>query len=180
VRRWYEWRASNPRSLLGVPTTVIPFRGDAKTRLPAEIRAATATGMLLRVVEAAAPLGRVLVVTEDPAAVPDGAEHVPDPGRGQGAAVLAGLERVEGHALVVNADLPRATTAALAQLAASGLALVAARDGTTNALSLPDRSVFADLYGAGSAARFLAHAPFSVVAIPELEHDVDTVDDLVA
>ena len=54
------------------------------------------------------------------------------------------------------------------RLADAGLALVEAADGTTNALSLPDPSVFAPLYGPGSADRFRAHAPFATVAIPEL------------
>ena len=66
----------------------------------------------------------------------------------------------------------------IAQLAAAGLALVEAEDGTTNALSLPDPSVFTPLYGPGSAARFRAHAPFATVAIAELEADVDTAEDL--
>ena len=83
--------------------------------------------------------------------------------RGFGRAVCAGLARVEGHALVVNADLPCATPAAIARLAAAGLALVEAEDGTTNALSLPDPSVFIPLYGPGSAARFRAHAPFETI-----------------
>ncbi len=42
----------------------------------------------------------------------------------------------------------------------------------------PMPSVFAPLYGPGSAARFRAHAPFAAVAIPELEADVDTGEDL--
>ncbi len=134
--------------------------------------------MLGDVVAAAVEVGRVLVVTGDPAVVPSGVEVVPEPGDGLGAAVSAGLARVEGHALVVNADLPCATPAAIARLAAAGLALVEAGDGTTNALSLPDPSVFAPLYGPGSAARFRAHAPFATVVIPELEDDVDTGDDL--
>ena len=53
-----------------------------------------------------------------------------------------------------------------------------ASDGTTNALSLPDPSVFAPLYGAGSAERFRAHAPFATARIPELEVDVDADADL--
>jgi 2-phospho-L-lactate guanylyltransferase len=134
--------------------------------------------MLGDVVDAALPLGRVLVVTDDKAVVPAGAELVPDPGGGLGAAVAAGLARVEGHALVVNADLPGATTLSLRQLAEAGLALVEARDGTTNALSLPDVTEFEPLYGPGSAARFRAHAPFATVSIPELEADVDSDDDL--
>jgi 2-phospho-L-lactate/phosphoenolpyruvate guanylyltransferase len=161
-----------------VLTTVVPYRGDAKRRLPASIRAAAAVAMLGDVVEAASSLGRVLVVTDDVAVVPRGAETVDDPGDGLGAAVAAGLELVDGHALVVNADLPCATAASLRLLAAAGLALVEAEDGTTNALSFPDPSVFAPLYGPGSAARFRAHAPFAAVAIPELEADVDTGEDL--
>jgi 2-phospho-L-lactate guanylyltransferase (CobY/MobA/RfbA family) len=122
--------------------------------------------------------GHALVVTDDVSVVPPGAEVVPDPGTGLGDAVEAGLAQVEGHALVVNADLPAATPGALERLAAAGLALVEAPDGTTNALSLPDPTVFAPLYGPGSAARFRAHAPFTTVAVPELEADVDTLDDL--
>jgi 2-phospho-L-lactate guanylyltransferase len=161
-----------------MPVVVVPYRGDSKRRLPAPIRAAVAVAMLGDVVAAAREVGPVVVVTNDAGAVPAGVEVVPDPGAGQGAAVASGLARVGGHALVVNADLPLATTAAIERLAAAGLALVEAADGTTNALSLPDPAVFAPLYGAGSAARFRAHAPFATVAIPELEADVDTGEDL--
>jgi 2-phospho-L-lactate guanylyltransferase len=161
-----------------VPTIVIPYRGDAKRRLPSPIRAAAAVAMLGDVVEAAREVGRVLVVTNDRAVVPIGAEVVDDPGNGLGSAVAAGLAQVKGHALVVNADLPCATPEALRDLAAAGLALVEASDGTTNALSLPDPSVFAPLYGAGSAERFRAHAPFATARIPELEVDVDADADL--
>lgn len=157
---------------------VIPYRGDAKRRLPSPIRAAAAVAMLGDVAAAALKVGRVLVVTDDHAVVPSGVEVVLDPGEGLGAAVLAGLAEVEGHALVVNADLPCVTPDALRQLAAAGLALVEASDGTTNALSLPDPSVFAPLYGPGSAERFRAHAPFATATIPELEADVDSDSDL--
>jgi 2-phospho-L-lactate guanylyltransferase len=161
-----------------VATIVVPFRGDAKRRLPPEIRAAAALAMLGDVVAAAMPVGPVLVVTDDPAAVPPGADWVADPGSGLGGAVAAGLERADGHALVVNADLPAATPAAITELVGSGLALVEAPDGTTNALSLPDPSDFAPLYGPGSADRFRSHAPFATARIPELELDVDTLDEL--
>jgi len=161
-----------------VPTIVIPYRGDAKRRLPPAIRAAAAIAMLGDVVAAALEVGPVLVVTDDSAVVPPGSEVVPDPGRGLGAAVAAGLTRVEGHALVVNADLPCATTAAIVRLAAAGLALVEAEDGTTNALSLPDPSLFAPLYGPGSAVRFRARGRFVTVASVELEADVDSAEDL--
>jgi 2-phospho-L-lactate/phosphoenolpyruvate guanylyltransferase len=161
-----------------VLTIVIPYRGDSKRRLPAPIRAAAAVAMLGDVAAAALEVGRVVVVTDDAVVSPRGVEVVPDPGDGLSAAVAAGLALADGHALVVNADLPCATPAALERLAAAGLALVAAADGTTNALSLPDPTVFAPLHGPGSAARFLAHAPFDVVAIPELVDDVDTGEDL--
>ncbi|HXY16711.1 MAG TPA: NTP transferase domain-containing protein [Gaiellaceae bacterium] len=159
-------------------TTVIPYRGDAKRRLPTNLRAGVALALLGDVVEAALPLGRVLVVTDDLAVVPPGAEAVAEPGGGQGAAVAAGLALVEGHALVVNADLPLATSAALRKLAEAGLALVESSDGTTNALSLPEPQLFVPLYGPGSAARFRARAPFATVAIRELWEDVDSLDDL--
>lgn len=161
-----------------MPTIVIPYRGDAKRRLPSAIRAAAAVAMLGDVVEAALDVGPVLVVTDDGVVVPSEAVVVADPGRGLGAAVATGLGRVEGHALVVNADLPCATPGALRALAAAGLALVEACDGTTNALSLPDPATFAPLYGPGSAARFRAHAPFATPRIAELEADVDSDDDL--
>jgi 2-phospho-L-lactate/phosphoenolpyruvate guanylyltransferase len=161
-----------------VPTIVVPYRGDAKMRLPVSIRAAVAVAMLGDVVAAALEVGPVLVVTDDPAVVPPGAEALPDPGGGLGAAVTAGLACVDGHALVLNADLPAATPEAIRLLAAAGLALVEAGDGTTNALSLPDPAVFAPLYGPGSADRFRAHAPFVTVEIPELAADVDTESDL--
>ena len=165
-------------TLRRVPAIVIPYRGDAKRRLPSSLRAAVAVAMLGDVVEAAAQVGRVLVVTDDASVVPGDAEVVGDPGEGLGAAVAAGLSRVREHALVVNADLPAATPAALRRLAEAGLALVEAPDGTTNALSLPDPGMYAALYGPGSASRFRAHAGFATVRIPELEIDVDSDADL--
>ena len=134
--------------------------------------------MLGDVVEAALPLGRVVVVTDDPIVVPPGAELLADPGGGQGLAVEAGLALARGGALVVNADLPLATTGALRRLEEAGLALVESSDGTTNALALPDPAVFVPLYGPGSAARFRAHAPFVTLAIPGLMDDVDSIADL--
>ena len=181
VRPW--WRGGHVverglSTLRRVPAIVIPYRGDAKRRLPVSIRAAAAVAMLGDVIEAAAEVGHVLVVTDDEVVVPRGVEIVGDPGKGLGAAVGTGLARVEGHALVVNADLPCATPEALRRLAAAGLALVEAPDGTTNALSLPDSTVFSALYGPASASRFRAHARFATARIPELEHDVDCVEDL--
>jgi len=165
-------------TLRRVPTIVVPYRGDAKRRLPPEIRAAAALAMLGDVVAAAVEVGHVLVVTSDAAAVPPSAQHVRDPGAGLGAAVAAGLVGITGHALVVNADLPAATPRALEELAAAGLALVEAADGSTNALSLPGGTGFIPSYGPGSARRFRESAPFATARIPELEADVDTFEDL--
>jgi len=164
-------------TLRRVPAIVIPYRGDAKRRLPSSLRAALAVAMLGDVVEAATQVGPVIVVTDDASVVPSVAEVVADPGAGLGAAVAAGLERVAGPALVVNADLPAATPEALRRLSDAGLALVEAADGTTNALSLPDPLAFAPLYGPNSAQRFRAHG-FATTRIPELELDVDSDGDL--
>ena len=163
-------------------TAVIPFRSGGKSRLPPELRVEVALAMLGDVLEVAiAAADHVRLVTDDSAApaiaAELGVELVADPGGGQGSAVIAGLSGVVGPCLVVNADLPCATPEALARLAACGAALVAAADGTTNALSLPAPAAFAPLYGAGSAARFES-AGLTRVSIPELEQDVDTLADL--
>jgi 2-phospho-L-lactate guanylyltransferase len=174
---------------------VVPFRGEsAKQRLDAadEVRSKLALAMLGDVLAAAVATGRTLVVTGDAGsralAQELGAETVDDPGGGQGAAVVAALELIEkGTVLVVNADVPCVvphdlrTLAGAAELGAFGL--VEAEDGTTNALALPRASLFAPLYGSGSAARFRNHAEaFGVTAvsavIPNLSDDVDTLDDL--
>lgn len=174
---------------------VVPFRGrSGKQRLdaPQEVRAALARAMLGDVLTAAVATGRTLVVSGDPAAgelaAALGAEVVDDPGAGQGEAVRAALGHFNaGPVLVVNADVPCVvphdlrTLAGPAELGAIGY--VEAADGTTNALALPDASLFAPLYGPGSASRFRAHAEAAgmtaiACAIPNLADDVDTVDDL--
>jgi hypothetical protein len=62
-------------------------------------------------------------------------------------------------------------------LLAAAPALVAAADGTTNAISLADAIDFRPLYGPGSAARFEALG-LHPLHIPNLADDVDTVEDL--
>jgi len=123
--------------------------------------------MLADVVAAAGEVGPVIVADR----------------RGQGAAVEAALSDIrEAPVLVVNADLPAVTPRDLLALMGSipldGIAVAAARDGTTNALGLAARGLFRPLYGPGSAERFLALAPSRLVAIPNLVEDVDTLDDL--
>ncbi len=152
-------------------TIVVPFRGsDPKQRLAVDdpARRALADAMLADVVAAASAVGDVLVVGPAGTVVPPGAILVADPRRGQGAAVEAGLAAATAAGLpapylVVNADLPCAGSRDLLALAGAvsgdGLALVAAADGTTNALAFADPSLFEPVYGPGSAERFAALAP---------------------
>lgn len=147
--------------------------------------------MLGDVVEAAVAVGEVTVVTDDSAgrlvASELGAAVLDDPGDGQGAAVAAGLRGSEELCLVVNADLPRTRPSDLGALAVpasrGAVGIVAARDGTTNALALPYAEIFQPLYGPGSAARFRAHAralalPVEGLALRNLVDDVDTPAEL--
>jgi 2-phospho-L-lactate guanylyltransferase (CobY/MobA/RfbA family) len=161
-----------------MPTVVVPFRGEsAKHRLapaPEDVRASIANAMLEDVLAACRAVAAEVVVADE--------------GGGQGAAVEAALRRIDsGPVLVVNADLPavqpRDLLALLGALPQDGLALVAAADGTTNALALAAPHLFVPLYGPGSAERFLGRAerlevPAAVASIPNLADDVDTLGDL--
>jgi 2-phospho-L-lactate guanylyltransferase len=164
---------------------VIPHAGSGgKTRLELSpgAREELSSAMLADVLAAATRVGRTWVVS--PNHVHD-ASWIPDPGGGQGAAVEAALRKIgAGPVLVVNSDLPCVTPADLEALASTGgIAIAAAADGTTNALGLPDTTLFAPLYGRGSAARFHAHAERSGLAAVSVERaglgdDVDTLGDL--
>ena len=150
--------------------------------------------MLEDVLTACGAVGRTLLVTsphaEEALALAGGleVETVADPGKGQGEAVSTALVHAgEGPVLIVNADLPCATSrdllALLGAKPAGGIALVRAADGTTNALALAAAWLFAPLYGAGSADRFAERARRLGVAavevdLPNLAHDVDTLADL--
>jgi 2-phospho-L-lactate guanylyltransferase len=178
-----------------MPLVVVPFH-DGKSRLSPhrEVRRTLALAMLADVVAACAAVGETLVVTSDEegAALAEGlgASVLADPGSGQADAVVAALaDRGQEPALVVNADVPalvaRDLRALLAATPDQGIALVEAADGTTNALGLSAARLFAPLYGAGSAARFVADARARghdavPVPIPSLRDDVDTLDDLEA
>jgi 2-phospho-L-lactate guanylyltransferase (CobY/MobA/RfbA family) len=160
-----------------MPTVVVPFRDEnAKRRLepvPEEERRTVARAMLDDVLDACNAVGRSVVVARDGL---------------QGEAVENALRGVErGPILVVNADLPcaraRDLLTLLGALPEGGIALVAAEDGTTNALALAAPHLFAPLYGPASAERFIARADrlgvTAVVAnIPNLADDVDTLADL--
>lgn len=180
---------------LAMTTVVVPFagpKGKTRLRLSAWARQSLSLAMLGDVLAACTAVGHTRVATPDLDAADlareCGAEVVTDPGGGQGAAVQAALEGVEpGAILVINADLPCVVPddllSLLAATPAGGVALVEARDGTTNALSLPAPDAFAPLYGPGSAVRFRARAASlgleSVsVASPNLAEDVDTLADL--
>jgi 2-phospho-L-lactate guanylyltransferase (CobY/MobA/RfbA family) len=78
----------------------------------------------------------------------------------------------------VNSDLPCLTPAELEELTAAAPALVAALDGTTNALALREAGDFEPLYGPGSAARFEERLGAKRLELPGLRDDVDTWDDL--
>jgi 2-phospho-L-lactate guanylyltransferase len=173
-----------------MPTVVVPFRGaEGKSRLnqlQLEVRIALNEAMLADVLAACATLGETYVVSAAQLAI-GSATIVVDPGRGQGAAVVAGLDAAVAagaHApyLVVNADLPCVTPRDVLALSGAipdhGLAVARATDGTTNALALASAGLFAPVYGPGSAARFLALGPSRVVDAPNLIDDVDTVADL--
>jgi 2-phospho-L-lactate guanylyltransferase (CobY/MobA/RfbA family) len=137
-------------------TFVVPFKPDGKTRLgDSEL----AWAMFLDVRAACEQVGEVRIC---------------DAPGGQGAAVAALLATLEGPVAIVNADVPCVTPYELQELVDSTPALVAARDGTTNALALADASDFRPLYGPGSAARF----GLKQLDLPGMREDVDTWDDL--
>jgi 2-phospho-L-lactate guanylyltransferase len=175
---------------------VVPYRGaSGKQRLgplPDGARTALSLAMLADVLAACTVIGETVVVTSDEDGARIAAEFEAlveeDPGSGQGDAVVAALRRLRnGRTLVVNADLPCTIPKDLRALESatpeSGIAYVAARDGTTNALGLSTPSLFAPLYGPGSAERFRLHAnvlgvEFVPALIPNLADDVDSLEDL--
>jgi 2-phospho-L-lactate guanylyltransferase (CobY/MobA/RfbA family) len=138
-------------------TFVIPHRAGGKTRLG---DTGLAAAMLADVREVA---GESLLV---------------DAPGGQGSAVAEVLAGLSGPVTILNSDLPCVTRAELEQLAAAAPALVAAADGTTNALALRDAADFEPLYGPGSAARFERHLTAVRLDLPGLREDVDTWEDL--
>jgi 2-phospho-L-lactate guanylyltransferase len=166
-----------------MPTAVVPFRsGKSRLALATQERKEVALRMLAGVLDACTAVAPAVVVTAENDAVElalrAGADIVPDPGGGQGAAVEAALGAVDDWpVVVVNADVPRATPADVRALLAAAPALVAAADGTTNALSLPVPGIFRPVYGPGSAARF-ERLGLRQVDLPNLAADVDTLSDL--
>ena len=99
-------------------------------------------------------------------------------GGGQGEAIARALRARRGPITIVNGDLPCVTPVELLELTAAAPALVAAPDGTTNALALSDAREFVPLYGPGSAARYAAAIGARRLRLDGLVHDVDTWSDL--
>jgi len=88
----------------------------------------------------------------------------------------------DGGLLVVAADLPLASAAALARVAMAAerapVVVVPSHDGTgTNVLAWRDAASFAPAFGPGSAARHLAMPGAVRLDEPSLARDVDTVAD---
>ena len=140
---------------------LIPYRYDGKTRLG---DSDLALAMLRDVTDAINALGNEALLVSGPG--------------GQGEDVLKALATLRGPVTIVNGDVPCVTSDEVKELTKRAPAIVAARDGTTNALSILDPSAFAPLYGPGSAARFVAHLHADRLALPGLRDDVDTWEDL--
>ncbi len=140
---------------------VIPYRIGGKTRLgDPEL----ALAMLADVSDAVNELAEEALVIDGPG--------------GQSEAVAGTLAAHRGPVTILNADLPCVTSAEIEKLTAAAPALVAARDGTTNALALRDVGDFKPLYGPGSAARFAEQLGAIGLDLPGMRDDVDTWDDV--
>jgi 2-phospho-L-lactate guanylyltransferase (CobY/MobA/RfbA family) len=144
-----------------VTTYLIPYRIGGKTRLGDP---KLALAMLSDVTDAVNELAEEAFVVDGPG--------------GQGEAVAGTLALRRGPVTILNADLPCVTSTEIEELTAAAPALVAARDGTTNALALRDVDDFKPLYGPGSAARFAKHLGAISLDLPGMRDDVDTWDDV--
>ena len=142
-------------------TYLIPYRIGGKTRLGDP---KLALAMLSDVTDAVNELAEEALVVDGPG--------------GQGEAVAGTLAVRSGPVTILNADLPCVTSTEIEELTAAAPALVAARDGTTNALALRDVGDFKPLYGPGSAARFAKHLGAISLDLPGMRDDVDTWDDV--
>jgi 2-phospho-L-lactate guanylyltransferase (CobY/MobA/RfbA family) len=142
-------------------TYLIPYRIGGKTRLGDP---KLALAMLSDVTDAVNELAEEALVVDGPG--------------GQGEAVAGTLAVRRGPVTILNADLPCVTSAEIEELTAAAPALVAARDGTTNALALRDVDDFKPLYGPGSAARFAKHLGAISLDLPGMRDDVDTWADV--
>jgi 2-phospho-L-lactate guanylyltransferase len=167
-----------------VPVKELP-RGKSRLAdvLDADARGDLVLFLLRRVVGACFAAGLpVCVISPDAevhaAARGLGADVLDDGGRDLDASVALALEQhaaAEG-VVVLAADLPNVTAAEVRELIANAhpLALVAAADGTTNAIAASPPAAFRPSYGPGSAARHGGRR----LHLAGIERDVDTPRDL--
>jgi 2-phospho-L-lactate/phosphoenolpyruvate guanylyltransferase len=184
-----------------MPTPLVPVKAldEAKRRLapvlaPVE-RRLLAIAMLEDVLAAlagTAGLGRPMVVSPDREVWRRAdalgcrvvEEHEPSPDGLNGSLARAAGSAEEGNGLlVVAADLPLATPAALAEVVAAAeraaVVVVPSHDGDgTNVLAWRQEATFRPAFGPGSAARHLAEAGAVRLDEPGLALDVDTPEDL--
>jgi 2-phospho-L-lactate/phosphoenolpyruvate guanylyltransferase len=174
---------------------IVPVKGldGAKSRLAPALspdeRARLVVDMLNRVLAAcdgSVAITRTLLVTPEPQLARNGVEVLQDAGTGHADAVAAGLEdpRAREGALVVMADCPRVTAAALDALAdaARPVSIAPSHDGGVNAVALRDPAVFKPAFGVPAEttiarARALGIEPV-IVNDPALAFDIDRPEDL--
>jgi 2-phospho-L-lactate guanylyltransferase len=172
------------RWLALVPVKALP-RGKSRLAgvLDEDARGDLVLFLLRRVVRACLEAGLdVCVVSPDAevhaAARALGADTLDDGGRDLSGSVSLALERHAGArgVVVLAADLPDVTAGDLRELIAHArpLALVAAADGTTNAIAASPPTAFRPSYGPRSAAR---HGG-TRLRLVGIERDVDTPGDL--
>jgi 2-phospho-L-lactate guanylyltransferase len=167
-----------------VPVKALP-RGKSRLAdvLDGDARADLVLFLLRRVVEACLEAGLAVCVVSPDADVHAtaralGADVLDDGGLDLSGSVALALER---HAAatgvaVLAADLPHVTADDVRELMAHArpLALVAAADGTTNAIAASQPTAFRPSYGPGSAARHGGKR----VRLAGIERDIDTPSDL--
>ncbi|MDX6540085.1 MAG: 2-phospho-L-lactate/phosphoenolpyruvate guanylyltransferase [Gaiellales bacterium] len=167
-----------------VPVKALP-RGKSRLAdvLDGDARADLVLFLMRRVVGACLEAGlEVCVVSPDAevhvAARALGADALDDGGRDLTESVALALARHAGATgiAVLAADLPDVTAAEVRELIAHAhpLALVAAADGTTNAIAACPPSAFRPSYGPASAAR---HGG-TRLRLAGIERDLDTPSDL--
>ena len=135
------------------------------------------------------------VVSDDPEVLTEAADRgftpVTDPGRGLNAAleaaIAAATQAGATSVTIIPADVPLAWKGDLQDIADTGetsdIVVVPSRDGGTNALYLSPGDVMKPHFGEASLKEHIADAErlgkrCSILALPRLELDIDTVADI--
>lgn len=194
---------SSDRSLrLPAVDALVPLKrlDQAKTRLAAELDPPARVRLMralldrtLHEVERTPSIGRVILVSSDPAsegiATGHGIEHFDDRGLPWNEALAAAVaERVTTRAvLILSADIPLVSVddveALIAAMPESGVAIARARDAGTNGVAMHPAGAFTTCFGSkGSAALHAARAEAAglravMVDRPGLAIDLDSPDD---